>query len=49
MMLNTALAINGSSEVPNAIDSDPAFLGWMVGSPPPDDRILRFDDGRYFH
>jgi CubicO group peptidase (beta-lactamase class C family) len=48
MMLNTALAINGSSEVPNAIDSDPAVLGWMVGSPPPDDRILRFDDGSYF-
>lgn len=28
--------------------SDPAKLGWMVGSPPPPDRILRFEDGSYF-
>ncbi len=33
---------------PDAIESDPARLGWMVGSPPPPDRILRFDDGSYF-
>lgn len=31
-----------------ATESDPAKLGWMVGSPPPDDRIVRFDDGSYF-
>ena len=29
----------------NAQQSDPALLGWMVGSPPPADRIIRFDDG----
>jgi hypothetical protein len=34
--------------VPDAIASDPARLGWMVGSPPPPDRVLRFDDGSYF-
>lgn len=28
--------------------SDPAALGWMVGSPPPEDKIVRFDDGSYF-
>jgi len=33
---------------PDAIESDPARLGWMVGSPPPPDRIVRFDDGSYF-
>lgn len=33
---------------PDADASDPAKLGWMVGSPPPPDRILRFDDGSYF-
>ena len=33
---------------PDAAASDPAKLGWMVGSPPPPDRILRFDDGSYF-
>ncbi|MGE0142824.1 MAG: serine hydrolase domain-containing protein [Planctomycetota bacterium] len=33
---------------PDAAESDPAKLGWMVGAPPPPDRILRFDDGSYF-
>jgi CubicO group peptidase (beta-lactamase class C family) len=33
---------------PDAIASDPARLGWMVGSPPPPERRVRFDDGSYF-
>ncbi|SFC51962.1 hypothetical protein SAMN05216344_12053 [Polaromonas sp. OV174] len=33
---------------PDAAASDPAKLGWMVGAPPPADRILRFEDGSYF-
>jgi CubicO group peptidase (beta-lactamase class C family) len=33
---------------PDATASDPAKLGWMVGSPPPADRTVRFDDGSYF-
>jgi CubicO group peptidase (beta-lactamase class C family) len=33
---------------PDAQASDPAKLGWMVGSPPPPDRIIRFDDGSYW-
>ncbi len=33
---------------PDAIESDPARLGWMVGAPPPPDRVVRFDDGSYF-
>ena len=33
---------------PDAIESDPARLGWMVGAPPPPERVLRFDDGSYF-
>jgi CubicO group peptidase (beta-lactamase class C family) len=33
---------------PDAVASDPEELGWMVGSPPPADRIIRFDDGSYF-
>lgn len=32
----------------DAIASDPRTLGWMIGSPPPPDRILRFEDGSYF-
>jgi CubicO group peptidase (beta-lactamase class C family) len=38
---------NGSDGWPSAADSDPAALGWMVGSPPPEDRIVRFDDGSF--
>lgn len=33
---------------PDAEESDPRKLGWMVGSPPLLDKILRFDDGSYF-
>ena len=29
-------------------NSDPGLFNWMVGSPPPDDRIIRFEDGTYF-
>lgn len=32
----------------DAAASDPAKLGWMIGAPPPPERILRFDDGSYF-
>lgn len=28
-------------------ESDPARLGWMQGSPPPEDRIIRFEDGSF--
>lgn len=31
-----------------AAESDPVKLGWMVGSPPPPDRILHFEDGSFF-
>jgi CubicO group peptidase (beta-lactamase class C family) len=34
-------------QFPDAQSSDPATLGWMTGSPPPADRIVRFDDGSY--
>ncbi|MHA6195426.1 serine hydrolase domain-containing protein [Pseudomonas wadenswilerensis] len=33
---------------PSAEDSDPAKMAWMVGSPPPPERQIRFDDGSYF-
>ncbi len=28
--------------------SDPVRLGWMVGSPPPAERVIRFSDSSYF-
>ncbi len=27
--------------------TDPVTLGWMVGSPPPSDRLVRFEDGSF--
>ncbi|MBP8146110.1 MAG: serine hydrolase [Inhella sp.] len=35
-------------QLPDAEASDPARLAWMVGSPPPPDRIVRFDDGSFW-
>ncbi|VVD77372.1 6-aminohexanoate hydrolase [Pandoraea iniqua] len=32
----------------SATQSDPRTLGWMTGSPPPDDKAIRFTDGDYF-
>jgi CubicO group peptidase (beta-lactamase class C family) len=32
----------------DAEQSDPIKMGWMVGSPPPADRLVRFDDGSFF-
>lgn len=32
----------------DAQQSDPIKMGWMVGSPPPAERTLRFDDGSFF-
>ncbi|MBP8081348.1 MAG: serine hydrolase, partial [Arenimonas sp.] len=31
----------------DATASDPVAMGWMVGAPPPPDRIIRFDDGSF--
>jgi len=36
------------AKFPDPVASDPAKMGWMVGSPPPADRTIRFDDGSYF-
>lgn len=41
-------ALANTKNVPNAIASDPAALGWMQGAPPPVDKQIRFDDGSYF-
>lgn len=40
---------SGPGRFPDAQASDPARLGWMVGSPPPPDRVIRFDDGSYWN
>jgi hypothetical protein len=33
---------------PDAAASDPAVLGWMAGSPPPPDKVIRFSDGSFY-
>lgn len=35
-------------KVLSADESDPVKLGWMVGAPPPADKIIRFTDPDYF-
>ena len=45
---STAFAETAPTTFPDAIASDPTKLGWMIGAPPPADRILRFEDGSYF-
>ncbi|WP_374173818.1 serine hydrolase domain-containing protein [Flavobacterium tructae] len=32
----------------DAEQSDPVHMGWMVGSPPPVDKILQFEEGSFF-
>jgi CubicO group peptidase (beta-lactamase class C family) len=45
-----AMPLTGSvaADLPGAAQSDPVALGWMVGSPPPPDRIIRFADGSFY-
>ena len=48
--LATSIACAADKTVyPDAAASDPAKMGWMVGAPPPPDRIVRFADGSYFN
>jgi CubicO group peptidase (beta-lactamase class C family) len=48
--LGTALSAM-QTPAPHALDaraSDPVTMGWMVGSPPPPDKMIRFADGSWF-
>src|SRR5262245_32519346 len=31
----------------DAVESDPVRMGWMVGSPPPQNRLIRFADSSF--
>jgi CubicO group peptidase (beta-lactamase class C family) len=48
MLASMVYASDTSSSFPDAAASDPGKLGWMVGSPPPASKILRFADGSYW-
>lgn len=47
-VFQTIASASTSAQHLDAQASDPAALGWMVGAPPPEDRIIRFEDGSYF-
>src|SRR5689334_10818178 len=32
----------------SAADSDPVKMGWMAGSPPPPDKVIRYEDLSFF-
>ena len=34
-------------EYPDADASDPIALAWMLGSPPPPEKLIRFQDDRF--
>ena len=34
--------------LPTAEQTDPVKLGWMVGSPPPPDKVIRWADGSFY-
>ena len=40
-----ALAQTAAPKLPDAAATDPVAMGWMVGFPPPADRVIRFADG----
>lgn len=40
--------MNPPTEWPNAHDTDPVRMGWMVGSPPPADKLIRMADMGHF-
>jgi hypothetical protein len=41
-------AAQNASPPLDAKASDPLVMGWMVGSPPPANRIVRFSDSSFF-
>jgi CubicO group peptidase (beta-lactamase class C family) len=51
--LFVAACISASADAPQvdlaaARASDPVVLGWMQGSPPPSDKVIRFEDGSFY-
>ena len=46
-MATTAAAQQGQAPL-SAEESDPRVMGWMVGSPPPEDKIITQPDSVYF-
>ena len=43
--VSAAVSAQNTPKFPDAQASDPVALGWMQGSPPPADKVVRFADG----
>ena len=43
-----ARAQTPSTAFPDARATDPVTMGWMAGSPPPADKVIRFADGSFY-
>ena len=41
-------ASDRQAELAAARATDPVALGWMVGSPPPPDKLIRYEDGSFY-
>lgn len=48
LMVLSAAALAQTPPPPDAEQSDPVKMGWMVGSPPPPDKVIRLEDGSAF-
>ncbi len=47
-MLGLASQVHAQAALPTAEQTDPVKLGWMVGSPPPPDKVIRWADGSFY-
>jgi len=51
VMMTALTASSALAQTPasfaDATASDPVAMGWMVGAPPPPERLIRFDDGSF--
>ena len=48
VLVGAAWAQTPSPALPTAEQTDPVALGWMVGSPPPPDKVIRWADGSFY-
>ena len=47
-LCSAGLSLAQTPKFANAEDSDPVKLGWMVGSPPPPDKLVQFANGSFY-
>ena len=47
-LVTATVAAQPPPAFPDAQASDPVALGWMVGAPPPSDKLIRYDDLSFY-